>query len=356
MSNSFIVTAPSTPVDVEQGGSGELAFGLSNPGPRWRKVNILVSALEPKSGGWFSLRGATERRLEAGESTSVTVEVRVPADGPPGNYGVNLLVSDVENPDAVTSGQSATLIVHRHEVVDPQRPPIWKKYWWVLLVVLGVVGLGIGIYFLTRPPGLGKSCAGGKSCAEGLTCFEEICRIPVGAACQRSVDCETAQCTDGKCAFSGIGGRCQPARCGPQLSCTNAVCLGVDGATGCARNEDCVSGLCHQGTCLRGQAMGQFCGQIPCAPPLKCVGEAGAFCLKLPGAQCAVDLECESFACNGGTCGDRADCPPIIFGNICPQICQSSGRICARRHCTSLELPAGADPNLPFGAQQTCEM
>ncbi len=85
----------------------------------------------------------------------------------------------------------------------------------------------------------------------------------------------------------------------------------------CARDVECTSDTCDNGTCV-GRATGSPCtydtecvgGLCVCGQAGHCPGVSGGICGPVPSGPCSSNLDCVSGVCNGGSCG-------VVNGTAC---------------------------------------
>jgi len=92
---------------------------------------------------WYQVQGEPERPVAAGETQTVTVAAKIPANTPPGQHRIKLRATNVNDPDNdFTESTVATVTVPAIA-----KPPAKKKPfpWWILAVAGGVLVLVIGV-------------------------------------------------------------------------------------------------------------------------------------------------------------------------------------------------------------------
>ena len=168
---------------------------------------------------------------------------------------------------------------------------------------------------------------------------------PLGAACQKSDQCDSGFCADGFCCNVACAGACfSCSQRGSEGECLPQPAGAPDGHGFCRKDapESCgQSGQCNgQGGCAKYGA-GSPCGGATCSgshtavPAAECNGDGT--CVK------GVALECAPFACNGNscrfTCTSDAQCvaPAVCTNGSCGkrgkgQTCTTAGD-CASGFC-----------------------
>ena len=133
MTRVFDLTSPSSALELDENGQGEISFTVTNAAGRSLRARAKVVPLGSTQAGWLSVVGETERRLDADATAQFTVRVAVPAGTPEGAYNFRLDVISEENPDEdFTQGPIVAA-----EVATSQ--PRKKRFSWWIPVVAGVV-------------------------------------------------------------------------------------------------------------------------------------------------------------------------------------------------------------------------
>jgi len=176
--------------------------------------------------------------------------------------------------------------------------------------------------------GLDAPCSSDTDCADSalthglrLECVRAICRAPLadGAGCARDVECVSSLCVDGTCGAQRNGNACS-----------------VDG--------DCTSGFCGAGACAAKQADG-----APCSGPSACVAARcvdGTCGPQADGSGCASDSDCKSGFCDAGACsarladgascaGDDACASGLCYAGVCQQRVANGGACNGNVECVS---------------------
>jgi hypothetical protein len=121
-------------------------------------------------------------------------------------------------------------------------------------------------------------------CGEGLECDPQLrmCKLQDGQPCNNRYDCLTDSYCNGTCtsrdgiiqAYTGVTG--DPCPCDYRTHiCVDGRCLSI---SSCSNNEDCASGTCSNGTCVK---------------------------LLMNGQVCDDNIECQSGNCSNGYCQIR---------------------------------------------------
>lgn len=153
MASIATISAATDRIKCQAGSSAQHVFVVKNTSARALTVGVQIV---PEAGGdsaWYSLEGETERQLAPEESDKYAVNVKPPDSAEPATCTLHLLVYDTAAPgEDFSKGPTVQVEVEK----KPEKPPEpAKKFpWWILIVVLAVLGLvGAGVaYWLTYVP------------------------------------------------------------------------------------------------------------------------------------------------------------------------------------------------------------
>ncbi len=209
------------------------------------------------------------------------------------------------------------------------------------------------------------TCSGASSCDAAARC-----RLVVGQPCSVDAECESGQCTDGRCCEEAChspcrrcdgdrAGHCEvvagaedPGTCAGTMACDASGACKPKAGQLCWTNEDCASGHCVDGVCCDTACLDSCaacdrigdegtCGFLPagsdpdgdCASAqARCDGAGG--CRLVLGARCASGSDCASAHCTDGVCCREPDCAGPC--NTCNT--QAAPGSCAL-------VPRGSDPS-----------
>lgn len=164
-------------------------------------------------------------------------------------------------------------------------------------------------------------------------------RKPDGASCAAQDECENFNCS--------AAGICKPVVagdlvCSDDSDCRNKRC--VDGECverappggACESGADCQDGFCEDGICKLSARcalgeVGEPCSFIGCARNLECVDGmciAGGVAGMPVGTGCETDVQCET-----GYCGDSLTCEKLPTRRPCDADDQCASGSCASYHC-----------------------
>ena len=148
----FAITVARETVILDDQGSAQVSFTVSNTGPKALAGRAKLVALGSTKESWLVLEGEAERNFAKGESHQFTVKIAAPPGTPTGKHVFRLNMISVENPDDdFTEGPSVSFEVKE---LAPAAPPPRKFPWWIVAVA-GVLVLGAGIIsWLLAPTGV----------------------------------------------------------------------------------------------------------------------------------------------------------------------------------------------------------
>ncbi len=152
MSNTFAITTATNSVVLNDDRQGEVSFTVANTSGRQLPARAHIVPQGEAQADWFTLAGESEREFAIAGVQQYTVRINVPPEAAAGNYLFRLDAVGIRVPDEeFAEGPSVTFVVPE-QVVEKRPFP-----WWIIVVVAAVVllvGIGTGIYLLTRPPQL----------------------------------------------------------------------------------------------------------------------------------------------------------------------------------------------------------
>jgi beta-lactam-binding protein with PASTA domain len=148
---SFIVTAASEKVKLDNSGAARAPFTVTNRSAQGLRGHLLTRPREPAKPEWVSVVGDPVRDFAANAAEQVVVQLDVPRGSPPGSYSFRLDAVSEDDPDEdFTEGPSVAF-----EVTPPPQPK--KPFpWWILIAVGAVVLLaiiGVVVWLLVRDEG-----------------------------------------------------------------------------------------------------------------------------------------------------------------------------------------------------------
>jgi len=224
--------------------------------------------------------------------------------------------------------------------------------------------------------------------APGVCDGHGACKLPNGATCGSETDCLSGFCADGVCCETSCALACVACNLPGQRGACVAVAMGAhdpvsaapctapricDGAGTCATPNgypckglgECLSGNCVDGVCCAAASCAGICRSCnaagaegacanvaagtgdpdtcPVANGMACDGQAR--CKTANGRSCAVDGDCGSGHCAGGTCCETA----------CDGICQSCALPAAPGTCASIPVGQVDAAHLRCIAPMACD-
>lgn len=122
---------------------GNAVFGVTNKTGEGLTARFSVQVQGNGKAEWYSIQGEPERPVASGETQTVTVVAKIPANAPAGEHRIKLRATNVNDPDN-DSTESAVSTVKIPAIV---KPPVKKKPfpWWIIAVAGGVLVLVIGV-------------------------------------------------------------------------------------------------------------------------------------------------------------------------------------------------------------------
>ena len=146
----FAITVARETVILDDQGSAQVSFTVSNTGPKALAGRAKLVALGSTKESWLVLEGEAERNFAKGESHQFTVMIAAPPGTPTGKHVFRCNMISVENPDDdFTEGPSVSFEVKE---LAPAAPPPRKFAWWIVAVA-GVIVFGAGIITWLLLPG-----------------------------------------------------------------------------------------------------------------------------------------------------------------------------------------------------------
>lgn len=238
---------------------------------------------------------------------------------------------------------------------------------------------------VTGPPGFGYSCKD-AICPAPYICDPGtvICKFGEGEVCTSANDCLTSFYCSGVCTSGPHGGLLENCPCDDGLICSptntsQTICKGGTGVQ-CNSNNQCVSGLCLNGSCSGGSPNG-----TPCTTPFTCAslycdpiyhfcqpvgvisGGTGSSCIAgqgppgtsgATGAGCNQGLVCTNFVCLPGVglasgCSINQACsePLICTDSTTGNACANNSAACS---CLFAEDPNTCPDNACMSADYIC--
>ncbi len=168
----FAITVARETVILDDQGSAQVSFTVSNTGPKALAGRAKLVALGSTKESWLGLEGEAERNFAKGESHQFTVKIAAPPGTPVGKHVFRLNIISVENPDDdFTEGPSVSFEVRQ---LAPAAPPQRKFPWWIVAVA-GVLVLGAGIItWLLLPGGIAVPGVVGMPYGDAVTTLAKL--------------------------------------------------------------------------------------------------------------------------------------------------------------------------------------
>jgi hypothetical protein len=194
------------------------------------------------------------------------------------------------------------------------------------------------------------TCATNADCAPPSSCNGGVCgRLPLGAACTISSDCQSAFCVDGVCCNSACSGACQACNTPGRAGMCSPIPAGMQDPVFCPVTpaSSCgTDGTCDGAGACRLSPPGTLCAPATCAGSVLTQART---CNGAGACQPGTAVSCAPFTCQAPqgcrtSCATSADCVPGTFcapGALCqPQ--RGPGQACAANEwCISQSCVAG---------------
>lgn len=269
MPRAFDITPSTTTAKVEQGGSAEFSFTVSNKLGKAVRARFTPEP-DPKMKDRASWLKVTESELDLAHDATLTCTVRVavPPDAALGAFSFHLAVSSTSNPDEdYAHGPPVSVDVTKKD--DDKPFP-----WWIVAVAAGLVVLvagGFGIKaWLERTPKPGAPCPATGECPANQVCVAlesgvKTCLLAAAQPCESPIECASSFCRlDNKTCSRTDQGCDIDGECPAPFACHAKRCVLPDGAQ-CQVDTDCKSSECDTtktpSVCVKPVAV------VDCIPP-----------------------------------------------------------------------------------------
>jgi hypothetical protein len=141
MMRAFTITTATNTVVLDAKRAAKSSFTVTNVGRRPLKARAEVKAQGAAKPAWFTVEGETEREMGIDATQRFSVALAVPPGVAAGSYSFRFDVVSVANPD----DDFAEGPVVSFEVAAA---PAGKPFpWWIPVVALVVIGLGVGLWW-----------------------------------------------------------------------------------------------------------------------------------------------------------------------------------------------------------------
>jgi hypothetical protein len=144
---TFEIPDGPTTIDVSRSAGATAVYSVTNKSPDSADGRLSVVLSGGSKTEWFSVDGNRERTFASGESQTVSVTVRVPADVPAGEYPFRLRVIAVNDPDNDHAEGPMTVAKLGPPAPIGKRMPIWP---WILIGLVVVIAIAAALYFIMR--------------------------------------------------------------------------------------------------------------------------------------------------------------------------------------------------------------
>jgi putative membrane protein len=148
MASIFSITTATNNIPIGTGRIATALFTVSNRSsqPLIGRAVLVMDPPNESQSNWLRLKPPqeSERNFDAHGVQDYLVEVNVPVGALAGEYIFHLDMEDTANPDETyTVGPTVLLEVAQTEPPKPEKKPF---PWWIILVGLSIVGLGLGFF------------------------------------------------------------------------------------------------------------------------------------------------------------------------------------------------------------------
>ena len=145
---TFEIPDGPTTIDAPRSGAATAVFSVTNTSSDSCDARLSVVLTGGSKKEWFSVDGNRERNFASGESQTVSVTVRVPADVPAGDYQFRLRAVAVNDPDNDhIEGPMTAAKLGPVESVKPKSSLLWL---WILIGVVVALLIAVALYFMLR--------------------------------------------------------------------------------------------------------------------------------------------------------------------------------------------------------------
>lgn len=175
----------------------------------------------------------------------------------------------------------------------------------------------------------------------------------LGAACQLSGDCQSAQCLDGRCVEISCDDR-QRGTSETDVDCGGPVCPACDLGAACDTGVDCQIGICTEARCQASHCVNQTPDEAEGETDVDCGGPMCKRCgvnQRCLGAGDCMSGVCIGAACEAPTCVDAVangnetdvdcgglDCEPCGLGQGCIVDDDCENQNCVANRCSEEDL------------------
>ena len=144
---TFEIPDGPTTIDVSRSAGGTAVYSVTNKSPDSADGRLSVVLSGGSKTEWFSVDGNRERTFASGESQTVSVTVRMPADVSGGDFPFRLRVIAVNDPDNDHSEGPMTIAKRGPPAPIGKKPLIWP---WIAIAIVVVILIAVGLFFMMR--------------------------------------------------------------------------------------------------------------------------------------------------------------------------------------------------------------
>ena len=145
---TFEIPDGPTTIDAARGGAATAVFSVTNRSPGSCDARLSVVLSGGSKTEWFSVDGNRERTFASGETQTVGVTVRIPANAPAGEYPFRLRAIAVNDPDNDhVEGPMTIAKLGPGESAPKPKSLLWL---WILIGVVVVLLIAGALFFMLR--------------------------------------------------------------------------------------------------------------------------------------------------------------------------------------------------------------
>jgi hypothetical protein len=144
---TFEIPDGPTTVDVSRSGAATAVFSVTNRSSDSCDARLSVVLAGGSKTEWFSVDGNRERTFASGESQTVAVRIKPPADTPGGDYPFRLRAVAVNDPDNDHVEGPMTIAKLGPAEAGQKKSLLWL---WILIGVVVVILIAAALFFMMR--------------------------------------------------------------------------------------------------------------------------------------------------------------------------------------------------------------
>ena len=147
---TFEIPDGPTAIDASRSAESTATYNVTNKSPDSSDARLSIVPSGGSKAEWFSVDGDRERNFASGETQTVVVRVKMPADTPAGDYPFRLRAIAVNDPDNDhAEGPVTSARLGPAEVVGKKKSLLWL---WILIGIIVIVVIAAALFFMMRSP------------------------------------------------------------------------------------------------------------------------------------------------------------------------------------------------------------